>query len=298
MCVTRPRRFGKSLALSMLNAYYSKGCDSRDLFKDLAISKDPSFDEHLNKHNVFCIDMNGLYSNLNDPKDFVAALKGEILRMLNGEAIEVDSGKFENDLTNVGSRDAALTVLIHLGYLAYLPPEDGGRTGKCRIPNEEIRRQFEAALEALDWKDAYDPIGNSKKLCEETFKGNTDFIDKTLDRNHKELASFISKNDEKVLTLIVATSYYRARDSYRVKQEDTCIRGRSDVSFFPIDPGHIPFVVELKIGHSPEETIAQIKEWHYWEDWPDYKGKVLLVGVAYDPKTSKHRSKVEWIDVK
>ena len=75
MCVTRPRRFGKSLALSMLNAYYSKGWDSRELFSDLKICDDPSFESHLNKHNVFYIDMNGLYSNLKDPKDFVAALR-------------------------------------------------------------------------------------------------------------------------------------------------------------------------------------------------------------------------------
>lgn len=79
MCVTRLRRSDKTLALSMLDAYYSKGCDSRELFKDLAISKDPSFEEHLNKHNVFCIDMNGLYSNLKDRDDFVTALKRNIL---------------------------------------------------------------------------------------------------------------------------------------------------------------------------------------------------------------------------
>ena len=42
MCVTRPRRFGKSMALSLLNAYYSKGCDSRELFKDLKAYSDPS----------------------------------------------------------------------------------------------------------------------------------------------------------------------------------------------------------------------------------------------------------------
>ena len=52
MCVTRPRRFGKTLALSMLNAYYSKGCDSKELLKDLKISKDSSFDKHLNKHTI------------------------------------------------------------------------------------------------------------------------------------------------------------------------------------------------------------------------------------------------------
>ena len=42
LCVSRPRRFGKTMALSMLNAYYSKGCDSKSLFEGLAISKDPS----------------------------------------------------------------------------------------------------------------------------------------------------------------------------------------------------------------------------------------------------------------
>ncbi len=88
VCLTHPRRFGKSLALSMLNAYYSKGCDSRELFKDLAISKDPSFEEHLNKHNVFCIDMNSLYSNLGDHNNLVPTLKRRILTDL-GEAYSI-----------------------------------------------------------------------------------------------------------------------------------------------------------------------------------------------------------------
>ena len=52
MCVTRPRRFGKTMALSMLNAYYSKGCDSASLFENLNISKEDSYLKHLNKHNV------------------------------------------------------------------------------------------------------------------------------------------------------------------------------------------------------------------------------------------------------
>ena len=42
-CVTRCRRFGKSMAAKMLNAYYDWSCDSRDLFADLKIAKDPSF---------------------------------------------------------------------------------------------------------------------------------------------------------------------------------------------------------------------------------------------------------------
>ena len=55
LCVSRPRRFGKTMAANMLAAYYSKGCDSAELFDDLAISKHPSYDEHRNKYNVLFI---------------------------------------------------------------------------------------------------------------------------------------------------------------------------------------------------------------------------------------------------
>lgn len=57
ICVTRPRRFGKSVTFDMLNAYYSKGCDSKELFSDLKISSLPDFDMHLNQHDVIYLDM-------------------------------------------------------------------------------------------------------------------------------------------------------------------------------------------------------------------------------------------------
>ena len=45
-CVTRCRRFGKSMAAKMLAAYYDRSCDSRSLFADLKIEQDPTFEEH------------------------------------------------------------------------------------------------------------------------------------------------------------------------------------------------------------------------------------------------------------
>ena len=84
----------------------------------------------------------------------------------------------END-----SADSTLTVLIHLGYLAFIKGEDLC-FGYCYIPNYEIRQEFVNAILELDWKEIYNPIGNSKKLYEETLKGNVEFINKTLDENH------------------------------------------------------------------------------------------------------------------
>jgi len=57
VCVSRPSRFGKSMAADMLAAYYSKGCDSTELFADRKIEKEESFRKHLNQHNVIRIDI-------------------------------------------------------------------------------------------------------------------------------------------------------------------------------------------------------------------------------------------------
>ncbi len=65
-CFTRPRRFGKTMTAKMLAAYYSKGCDSKELFANLKIAKDPSFPVHLNKYNVVYIDMNNIKAEFED----------------------------------------------------------------------------------------------------------------------------------------------------------------------------------------------------------------------------------------
>ena len=57
ICNSRPRRFGKSVTANMLTAYYSKGCDSEEMFSDLEISKSPDFKEHLNKYDVIHLDI-------------------------------------------------------------------------------------------------------------------------------------------------------------------------------------------------------------------------------------------------
>ena len=61
-CVSRCRRFGKSLAAKMLCAYYDQSCDSRSLFTDLQIASDPSFEQHLNKYPVIYLDMTNFVS--------------------------------------------------------------------------------------------------------------------------------------------------------------------------------------------------------------------------------------------
>ena len=65
-CVSRSRRFGKSVAAKMLCAYYDHSCDSRNLFADLEIAKDPSFEKHLNKYPVIYLDLTNFTTRFKD----------------------------------------------------------------------------------------------------------------------------------------------------------------------------------------------------------------------------------------
>ena len=65
-CVTRCRRFGKSMAAEMLCAYYDHSCDSRSLFADLQIAADPTFEQHLNKYAVIYLDMTNFVTRYKD----------------------------------------------------------------------------------------------------------------------------------------------------------------------------------------------------------------------------------------
>ena len=67
-CVTRSRRFGKSVAAKMLCAYYDQSCDSRSLFADLEIANDPSFEEHLNKYPVIFLDLSDFVTRFHDER--------------------------------------------------------------------------------------------------------------------------------------------------------------------------------------------------------------------------------------
>lgn len=52
ICVSRPRRFGKSMVANMLASYYGRGVDSRSQFEKLKIGMDTTFEQHLNRYNV------------------------------------------------------------------------------------------------------------------------------------------------------------------------------------------------------------------------------------------------------
>ena len=74
MCVSRPRRFGKSMAMDMLSAYYGRKTDAENLFKGLKISHDESYDRHINKYDVLKINMQDFLSVTHSVDDMLKML--------------------------------------------------------------------------------------------------------------------------------------------------------------------------------------------------------------------------------
>ena len=109
ICASRPRRFGKTMAANMIAAYYSKGCDSHEVFSDLKISKDASFEENINKYNVLFIDCAGMYNN--KPDDY------NIVKMITESVVKEFRQNFQNIIfsDNCTLAQAILSVYSELG---------------------------------------------------------------------------------------------------------------------------------------------------------------------------------------
>lgn len=132
IAVSHARRFGKSHAAGMIDAYYSLGSESSALFEDTEIAMKESFRKHLNKYNVIHLDISSFWDSYKE-NIIDAGLKDDIMTMLSGGKVRVNPNSFRNDLSTISSKDEALTALIHLGYLGY----DADRK-KAFIPNYEV----------------------------------------------------------------------------------------------------------------------------------------------------------------
>ena len=466
ICVSRPRRFGKSMALKMLAAYYSCGCDSADLFRGLKIEQDESFVKHLNKYDVIYLNMQqflieaeqgdvtgylerevvrelrkvygkildretsrlavvlrdiyaetnrqfiflvdewdcvmrerqeseelqkqyldflrlllkdqpyvalaymtgilpvkkyGEHSALNmfteysmtdqraleeytgftedevkqlcvrfdmdfgetsswydgymfekfqhiyNPKSVVEAmlchkfsnywtstevydalkiymdmdfdgLRSDIVHMLGGGRAAVNTRSFKNDMRTFETKDDVLTLLVHLGYLAY---DSGNR--EAFIPNKEIVEEFENAMGVGGWPEVMRVLKASQKLLEATINGEAQHVAEALDRAHTEVASMLTYNDENSLAAAIGLAYYSARKDYVLIREFPSGKGFADIVFLPLPHTDKPaLIIELKYDKSAATALQQIKDRKYTQALERYSGEIVLVGVDYD----------------
>ena len=219
-------------------------------------------------------------------------LKQRVVDMLGGARCKIDVESFQNDMTTFSSSDDVLTLLIHLGYLAY-----DSKNQEAFIPNEEVRSTFVRAVKNEGWSDVYDAIHNSERLLTATLAMDEETVAKMIRNVHMENSSSLVYNNEVSLASVIQVAYYTAMKDYTLIRELPAGEGFADMVFVPKRWSKKPaLVVELKWDKSAEGAVNQIKDKRYMEALKEYKDNMLLVGINYDKKTKEHQCKIERIN--
>ncbi len=216
-------------------------------------------------------------------------LKDAIVQMLAGGRVDINPERFQNDMTTFSGKDDVLTLLVHLGYLAF-----DSEHSEVFIPNAEIRGEFRNAIQGDHWKDIVTALEQSQKLLEATWNQEEETVAKILDTVHSENTSILTYNDENSLSCVISLAYFNAMKEYTKIREFPTGKGFADIVYLPKKYSDKPaMVVELKYDVSAEGAIAQIKEKKYVESLKEYRGNLLLVGINYEKESKKHTCVIE-----
>lgn len=216
-------------------------------------------------------------------------LKQKIVEMLAGNRCKINTNRFQNDMTTFEDADDVLTLLIHLGYLAYDREKE-----EAYIPNSEVRSEMINAVSGDGWDEVYKAITDSEKLLKATWAMEEDKVAKMIHDVHTANSSSLVYNNEVSLSSIIMLAYYSAAKDYTVIRELPTGEGFADMVFIPKRSANVPaMIVELKWDKSAEGAINQIKDKGYVDALKEYKGNLLLVGINYDKKTRVHQCRIE-----
>jgi len=215
-------------------------------------------------------------------------LKDDIIRMLAGERVRINTGTFTNDMTTFTGKDDTLTLLVHLGYLSYCWADK-----TVAIPNKEVSQEYINAISTMDWSEVIRSVDASRKLLQALWNMDSDAVAKGIDQAHDEI-SILQYNDENSLSCTINLAFYFAREYYNIVRELPAGKGFADICLIPrqLHADKPAVIIELKKDQSAEGAIEQIKRKEYVKALEDYKGNLLLVGINYD-KDKKHSCRIE-----
>lgn len=216
-------------------------------------------------------------------------LQQSMISMLGGGKYKIDIGTFQNDMISIANKDDVLTLLVHLGYLAY--DQD---TEEVSIPNEEIRREFVRTVRNGKRTELVKLVRASDRLLAATVQGDEEFVAGMIAKIHETGVAPLWYNDEQSLRYVIRFAYLSAIDEYLRIEELPAGHGYADVLYLPKKNSNKPILlVELKWNKTADSAIEQIKKQHYPKVLEGYAGEMLLVGVSYNEKNKEHTCKIE-----
>ncbi len=214
--------------------------------------------------------------------------------MFAGEKIPSGIQEYAATAQELKTKEEIYSALVVYGLLTY----DNGRVF---IPNKELMGSYAAMMKKETSLGYVYRLANvSSQMLQATLAGDTDTMTQIIQYAHNTEVPILSYNNEVELSAIINLVYLAARDQYRVEREDKAGKGYVDFIFYPIRHDQDCIILELKVDHTPEEAIEQIRQKQYalrfkgkMSESERYTGRILAVGISYDKETKEHFCKVE-----
>ncbi len=223
------------------------------------------------------------------------AVRDDLARMVSGIPVHARIREYAATSMKLSCKDEIFSAMTVYGFLSF-------ENGCIRIPNRELMERFDDMLRkepSLGY--VHQLAQKSEKMLRATLDGDTETMLQILEFAHNTEVPLLNYNSETDLTAVVNLVYLAARDSYRIEREDKAGVGYADFIFYPeTDKKADGIILELKIDHTAEEAVQQIKSKKYALKFegklgatPKYTGRILGVGIAYNKKTKEHTCIVE-----
>lgn len=228
-------------------------------------------------------------------KKNVSDIRDDLALMVSGIPVPAKIQEYAATSMELATRDEIFSAMAVYGFLSC-------ENGYVSIPNKELMDRFSDMLKkepSLGY--VYRLARESERMLKATLAGDTDTMSDILNLAHNTESPLLSYSNEAELAALINLTYLSARDSYRIEREEKAGIGYVDFIFYPeSDPAADCIILELKVDHSPEAAIRQIKNRQYalrfqpkLGDVPKYTGRILAVGIAYHKATKTHCCKIE-----
>lgn len=226
----------------------------------------------------------------------VDAVKEDVGLMIADIPVPAKVQEYAATSMELKTRDEIFSAMVVYGFLNY-------DNGSVSIPNKELMDRFsDMVRREPSMGNVYRLTKESGRMLLATKAGDTKTMAEILQFVHNTESPLQTYSNEAELASIIKWAYLQAIDYYRIEREDKAGVGYVDYIFYPFKRDDDAIILELKVNHTADEAIRQIKERQYalrFEgkigERPEYTGRILAVGIAYhkDDRRRRHECRVE-----
>lgn len=226
----------------------------------------------------------------------VDAVKDDVALMVADIPVPAKIQEYAATSMELKTKDEIFSAMVVYGFLNY-------SNGCVSIPNKELMDKFaEVVQREPSLGNVYKLTKESGRMLAATKAGDTKTMTELMEYAHHTRSPLQVYSNEAELASIIRWVYLKALDFYHIEREDKAGVGYVDFIFYPFKKNDDAIIIELKVNHSADEAIQQIKDRQYalrfsgkFGENPEYTGRILAVGIAYnkDDANKKHECKVE-----